>query len=380
MLGEAVVVYPFFSIMFNERSGISAAGVGTLLAVWQIVQILAEVPTGVIADRYSKKYSIIAGKIGKMLCFVIWFLWPNFTGYMAGFVLWGIGEACISGAAQAYLYELDSEDSSHFLKRYARLKSLMMATYSLTFFFTFLIGPRYPLLIALSALTMLVTAVIAITLPASKPREVLKSAQILTEAKSTLIRSKVLILKFVRGLSIAGILGMLLELVGVIFRYYGMRLSIIPLVISCIALISSASFWLLHYYQAFIRRHYIACTVIFLAIFLIMFPLGFWFKVTGFVIITRYLRILAVMLESDLQEDLPNSSRATITSAYSLVEKLLVAVFLFLAGISAINNSVAIPTLAVIILSCTAFIVVELVRPQKESPDAGTLDAVEIKI
>ena len=55
LLSEFVLIYPLYSIMFSERSGISAAGVGVLLATVYIVQILSEIPTGVIADRYSKK-------------------------------------------------------------------------------------------------------------------------------------------------------------------------------------------------------------------------------------------------------------------------------------------------------------------------------------
>ena len=70
MLGESVVIYPLYSIMFGDRSHISAVGVGTLLAIWQIVQILAEVPTGVIADKFSKKYSILLGKLNPHRKFV----------------------------------------------------------------------------------------------------------------------------------------------------------------------------------------------------------------------------------------------------------------------------------------------------------------------
>lgn len=363
MLGESVVVYPLYSIMFGERSGISAAGIGTLLAVWQIVQILAEVPTGVIADRFSKKYSILAGKLGKSLCFVIWFFFPNFTGYMAGFVMWGIGEAFISGAVQSYLYELDQSSSTHFLKKYSRLKSLNMFAYTITYFITFLIGPRYPLLIGISAITMLTSVLLAAFLPQSKPRPITKSKDIVLQAKNTILKSRPLLIKFVRGLTIAGVLGMLIETIVVNYRDYGVAPKIVPLLISFSTLFSAFSFWMLHTYQGFVRRHYVACTLLFLGMFLVTFQFGLWFRVFGLFIVARYLRVLAVMLESDLQDGLADSSRATVISVYSLVEKLLTASLIFIVGLSAINNSIAIPTLVIIVVSCLLFAVINVARP-----------------
>jgi MFS family permease len=363
MLGESVVIYPLYSIMFGERSDISAAGVGILLAAWQITQILAEVPTGLIADRFSKKYSIVAGKIGKMLCFAIWFFQPNFYGYLAGFIMWGIGEAFVSGAVQAYLYELDSDDSSHFLKKYSRMKSLMMFSYTVTYFITFLIGPRYQLLIGISVLTMFVAFLLSLMLPASKITHSLKSRQILSIAENTLTSSRILMLKFIRGLSIAGAIGMLIELIVVNYRDYGMSPKVVPLVISLSTLVSAASFWLLHRYESFVRRHYILCTVVFVGIFLALFPFGLWLKAFGLFLVARYMRVLAVMLESDLQYGLPGSSRATIISTYSLAEKLLTALFIFIIGVSAVNNSIAVPTLVVITASCILFIFIELLNP-----------------
>lgn len=365
MLGESVVIYPLYSIMFSDRSGINAAGVGVLLATWQIVQILAEVPTGVIADRFSKKYSIIAGKIGKTLCFAIWFMFPNFTGYLAGFVLWGIGEAFISGAVQSYLYELDSDNSSHFLKKYSRLKSLNMVAYTVTYFITFLIGPKYQLLIGISVLTMLSSVLLAVFLPPSKPRPTVKSRDIVAEAKNTVLKSKSLLLKFLRGLTIAGVLGMLIETIVVNYRDYGMEPRLVPLLISFSTLFSAVSFWLLHSYEGFVRKHYVACTLFFLAVFLVTFQFSLWFKIFGLFIIARYLRVLAVMLESDLQDGLPDSSRATIISGYSLTEKLLTAGFIFLVGITAINNSIAIPTLVVITVSCLLFAVINTPKSKR---------------
>jgi MFS family permease len=363
MLGESVVIYPLYSIMFSERSLISAVGVGTLLAVWQITQILAEVPTGVLADKFSKKYSILVGKITKMLCFAVWFLWPSFIGYMIGFILWGIGEAFISGAVQAYLYELDSDKSGNFLKKYSKLKSLNMFAYTVTYFITYLIGPKYQLLIGISVLTMASAVLLSATLPHSKPIAETKSKDIVKGAYHAISKSRLLLIKFIRGLAIAGALGMLIEMIVVNYRDYGVVPSLVPLLISFSTLFSAVSFWLLHYYQSFVRRHYTACTIVFLVIFLGLFSMNIWLKVFGLFIIARYMRVLAVILESDLQEGIPDSSRATIISGYSLLEKLLSAGIIFIVGATAIRGSIAIPTMVLVAISCVIFIIINLLYP-----------------
>jgi MFS family permease len=365
MIGDSVVIYPLYSIMFGDRSHISAAGVGTLLAVWQIVQILAEVPTGVIADKFSKKYSILLGKIGKMLCFAVWFLWPSFIGYMIGFILWGVGEAFISGAVQAYLYELDSNKSGNFLKKYSKLKSLNMFAYTVTYFITFLIGPKYQLLIGISVLTMASAVLLTFTLPHSKPIAEAKSKDIVKGAYEAISKSKLLLIKFIRGLAIAGALGMLIEMIVVNYRDYGVAPRLVPLLISFSTLFSAVSFWLLHYYQSFVRRHYTACTIVFLVIFLGLFSMNIWLKVFGLFIIARYMRVLSVILESDLQDGIPDSSRATIISGYSLFEKLLSAGIIFVVGATALHGSIAVPTMIAITISSLLFIGINLLHPQK---------------
>jgi hypothetical protein len=209
---------------------------------------------------------------------------------------------------------------------------------------------------------MFTSVVLAMFLPPSKPRPTTKSKDIISEAKNTVFKSRPLMFKFIRGLTIAGVLGMLIETIVINYRDYGMEPRLVPLLISFSTLFSAVSFWLLHKYEGFVRKHYVACTIFFLGIFLVAFQFGLWYKIFGLFIIARYLRVLAVMLESDLQDGLPDNSRATIISGYSLLEKLLTAGFIFLVGITAVNNSIAIPTLVVITISCLLFAVINIPR------------------
>jgi MFS family permease len=104
------VIYFFFTISkeFSPAQALFLVGLGAL------AKALSEVPTGVVADRFSRKYSIFIGYI------VLLFSWIGIatsTGFalMLVFVFMaGVGASFISGADDALLYdslkELDISD------------------------------------------------------------------------------------------------------------------------------------------------------------------------------------------------------------------------------------------------------------------------------
>lgn len=167
-MSEFIVIYPFYVIMFGERGDVSAARVGMLLAIWLIVSVVSEIPTGIIADKMSKKWSLVLGRVMQILTFTIWLVAPNFAGYLVGFVVWGVGEAFISGAFQAYLYEsLDDTNKKAFGKIYSRSSAFTMFAYTAGGLLAFLIGPHYPLLLVLSIAVSMVSLWITLSLPST---------------------------------------------------------------------------------------------------------------------------------------------------------------------------------------------------------------------
>ena len=64
---------------------------------------LFEVPTGVVADVYSRRLSVILGYVLIGLGFLVWGALPLFLPILLGQVLWGIGYTFTSGATQAWI-------------------------------------------------------------------------------------------------------------------------------------------------------------------------------------------------------------------------------------------------------------------------------------
>lgn len=101
---DFALVYPVYLIYFRE-SGLDHVQVALLLAVWAGAVLILEVPSGIIADLWSRKGSVVIALLLKGGGFLVWHLQPGFAGFAAGFVLWGIQEALCSGTVDAMLYD-----------------------------------------------------------------------------------------------------------------------------------------------------------------------------------------------------------------------------------------------------------------------------------
>ena len=74
--------------------------VGTLL---EVVVLVFEVPTGIVADVYSRRLSIIIGWFLVGVGFIVEGLVPTFGAILLAQVIWGIGITFTSGATEAWI-------------------------------------------------------------------------------------------------------------------------------------------------------------------------------------------------------------------------------------------------------------------------------------
>jgi DHA3 family tetracycline resistance protein-like MFS transporter len=81
--------------------------VGTLL---ESVVFLFEVPTGIVADVYSRRLSIILGMVLTGLGFIVEGAVPRFAFVLAAQVIWGLGATFTSGATQAWIADEIGEE------------------------------------------------------------------------------------------------------------------------------------------------------------------------------------------------------------------------------------------------------------------------------
>ncbi|MGH3585055.1 MAG: MFS transporter, partial [Pseudonocardia sp.] len=104
LLADAVPIYPLYALLFTA-TGLSVVQISALFAIWSAVAVLAEVPSGALADRFSRRGCLAAAGVLQAAGYAAWVLLPGFPGFAIGFVLWGFGGSLVSGAVEALLYE-----------------------------------------------------------------------------------------------------------------------------------------------------------------------------------------------------------------------------------------------------------------------------------
>lgn len=97
-------LYSLYSLLFAS-SGLSGAQISALFVIWCLTGILTQVPTGALADRYSRRLAVAAAGLLQAGGYTIWTLFPHFAGFAAGFIGWGIGGSLFSGSLEALLYD-----------------------------------------------------------------------------------------------------------------------------------------------------------------------------------------------------------------------------------------------------------------------------------
>src|SRR6185295_7540321 len=119
----------FFSMMFVTASLYEATVAGLtpvqLILVGTTLEISAfvfEVPTGIVADVYSRRLSIIIGYLLMGAGFLIEGFFPTFRMIVLAQFIWGLGYTFTSGAKQAWITDEIGEDNANKLfLRTARL-------------------------------------------------------------------------------------------------------------------------------------------------------------------------------------------------------------------------------------------------------------------
>lgn len=101
--GYAKGLYLPFWIIYLSNKGYSLLQIGILGTVLEIVRLVTEVPLGVIADRYGRKFVMLFSSIFFMLASVLLASSKTFTLVLISTLLMGLAESLDSGAASAWL-------------------------------------------------------------------------------------------------------------------------------------------------------------------------------------------------------------------------------------------------------------------------------------
>lgn len=97
-------IYAVSALLF-QSNGISILQLSILLAINTVPCILLEIPSGILADRWSRKNLLVIASFLKALGFICWLVPNQFVMYAVGYICWGISSAFCSGSKEALLYD-----------------------------------------------------------------------------------------------------------------------------------------------------------------------------------------------------------------------------------------------------------------------------------
>ncbi len=138
----AAFTYPFacvpFLYFYFDDHGIGIASYATLIAIYYLAMVVAEVPTGVIADRFGQRVCLVAGPTLLAAGFLTIGIGDSFGHFAAGEILLGLGHSLLSGAPASLLFaSLASAGRTH---EYLRQEAWLHALRTLCSGLAFLVG------------------------------------------------------------------------------------------------------------------------------------------------------------------------------------------------------------------------------------------------
>ncbi len=359
-----IPIYPLYAIMFGEH-GIGPFELSILFSIWALIGIATEIPSGALADTFSRKWLIVASGIIKASAFYTWYLWQDFYGYALGFLLWGFASSIRSGAWEALLHDVLKQQSKEnlFTRHYGRIRAVgtagvvlgeLMGGYLIIqgFSVVLLISAVIPILA--SAQFAFMTTDPPVNEKVSKPGYLNHLRSGVHEAITN--KSILYILLVFTFLIIAS--GILDEYVNPIIFEHGFTMSTVAYLAAGIVLAEALGQAMSGRFSFLSLEQLLGCMAAATTILLLIQPLhGFWIPLCMALFFAIF-GMASTLFAGQLQHQIKGSSRATVTSVVSLGDGIGAIIWFMAFGSLAEATSMTFATLGfalVTILSCGLF-------------------------
>lgn len=351
--------------------------VSVLFAIWTIAALLFELPTGLIADKYPRKYILICGELVNAGAFLVWLFMPTFLGYAVGFILWGAAYALKSGAYQALIYDelAASNQTKDYTKMMSRIKAAEFSGMLLAFITAYAMSMRgvdYTLLLCASIATGLLSAILLLFVPNTRQRDAAQP----TESQLKLLKRTFRVIVRTPNIQntvawlaiVGGFIGWYEEYTPLFDSAAGIPTKFIPLVISGALVLNILASLIAYRFES---EKLLSKTLLILSagVVALCATLGWWLPVailfvhSGLIL----LRVLRILLDAELQHAAESSVRATLGSVAGFLSyPITVAVALGFAGLSKnMHGFLPFRWVSIALLVCGAVLLVVTMRSSK---------------
>ncbi|MDE2992687.1 MAG: MFS transporter, partial [Chloroflexota bacterium] len=112
------MIYPILPVYYVQEVGMNPLQLVLVGTTLEATILLFEVPTGVVADTYGRRLSVIVGEVLIGTGWVIQGSFPSFALVLLAAVIRGVGDTFISGALDAWI--ADEVGEEHLAQAYLR--------------------------------------------------------------------------------------------------------------------------------------------------------------------------------------------------------------------------------------------------------------------
>ncbi len=320
-----ILIYPLYAVMFVDK-GLDASQISLLFIVWSATAFLLEVPSGAIADKFPRKYVLMIATLFQAAAFACWWVRPDFWGFLAGFLLWGINSALSSGTYEALIYDELKRVGAE--KQYAKVTGRtetldLFGTIGAGFGAAALAGFGYEPLLMLSVLGVLISTTALAFLPRAQAIETTgetKYWNYLSEGvRLVLHKRKVLFLLVFMSIVIG--LGAVDEYYDLLFNEQGMSNSLIALWMGVVFGFGAVGSLLAHRLEGK-RLPLTTGLIVWAGLLLLAAVLPVPFSPIAIGLYVSLFYVVKVLFNSYLQQELTDKTRATATSVGGLLSEV----------------------------------------------------------
>lgn len=318
-LEDLVLIYPLYAVMFTEK-GLEPLQLGTLFTVWSVTTFVLEIPSGAWADRYSRKHILFFGQMIRAVGYVCWLFFPNFWGFLLGFILWGVESALSSGTFEALVYDELKQLGQE--KTYTRVigRCNSMALIGLVAS-SFLASPAiilgYPFVLMLSSAMVCIAGLLILTLPQAQRVENTRDEAywytISSGLKAAIQQPK--IIRLIVFLAIATALpGALDEFWTIFADEVGLPAFGLGIFLGLLCSVEALGSYFAYKLEAWPDR---SLYILFLCMGLILLLAAMWYTVAALLLLmvfTTMASMIQIVFEGRLQHAITSATRATVSS------------------------------------------------------------------
>jgi MFS family permease len=332
-------------VLYLLQLGITQGEIGILQSFLFFSSVALEIPSGLIADRYGRKFSLIIGFLGLFISGLGFLLFSSFIPFAIIFCLFGASIAMSSSSDRALLY--DNLLAEHRSEEYPVILSRARAIGAVSLGLSMLLGGilqntlSWNSVYIFFAISKLVGAIVAVLTPEIKlPPTSVKTSKAIELSNERTEKTLTLFVSFFRSKKGAFLIPLfigyaLFELSTIplfiygqpFFSMQGIEVPIIAGIYAAVEAISAAMFIFAGFICSRFSLGLIAFTttsIVTFLLFILSLGVGSTLSIAIFLIIMSLPSIYETSYETYIHENIESRIRASCLSAANLVNSIII--------------------------------------------------------